>query len=88
MNAIKKGFYSVIPKEIVNIFHSYELDFLFSGQGEIDLEDWKANTIYKGNYHENHPVSINNFIFYNLIEIFILIKLKFLGYQRLLGYND
>jgi len=58
VNSIKKGFYSIIPKEIISIFHSHELDFLFSGQGEIDLQDWKANTIYKGTYNENDPVFI------------------------------
>lgn len=64
---MKKGFYSIIPKEITNIFHSYELDFVFSGQSEIDLVDWKANTIYKGDYNENHPVFVNlnlKFFFY------------------------
>ena len=53
---MKKGFFSIMPREIIRIFHSYELDFLFSGQDEIELLDWKANTIYKGNYNENHPV--------------------------------
>jgi hypothetical protein len=29
---------------------------MLSGQNEIDLKDWKENTIYKGNFNENHPV--------------------------------
>ncbi len=56
IESLKKGFYSVIPIEIINIFDYYEVDYLFSGQGDIDLSDWKSNTIYKGKYHENHPV--------------------------------
>lgn len=57
VESLKRGFYSVIPKEIINTFYYYELDYLFSGQREIDILDWRANTIYKGKYHENHPVN-------------------------------
>ena len=29
---------------------------MLSGQDDIDLNDWKENTIYKGGYNENHPL--------------------------------
>ena len=29
---------------------------MLSGQDDIDLKDWKENTIYKGSYNENHPM--------------------------------
>ena len=32
------------------------MNFLISGQDIIDINDWKENTNYKGNYNANHPV--------------------------------
>jgi E3 ubiquitin-protein ligase HUWE1 len=58
VDAIMNGFYSIIPYDVVSIFTPEEFDFLLSGQSEIDLNDWKCNTIYKGFYNENHPVRI------------------------------
>jgi E3 ubiquitin-protein ligase NEDD4 len=55
-SALLAGFRSLIPADIISIFNIEELDFLLSGQGEIDLSDWKSNTIYKGLYSENHKV--------------------------------
>ena len=40
----------------IHIFDVNELDFMFSGQIEINIEDWKNNTIYKGQYHKNNKV--------------------------------
>lgn len=56
IDALIKGFRSLIPEEIIGIFTPEEFDFLISGQSEIDINDWKANTVYKGYYNENHPV--------------------------------
>lgn len=58
MDAIIKGFNSLIPNEIVKIFSPEEFDLLLSGQNTIDLKDWKNNTIYKGFYTEKHPVNL------------------------------
>lgn len=52
-----KGFFSVIDKSIIKIFTVDELDFIISGQLDIDINDWKQNTIYKGHYNSNHKVS-------------------------------
>jgi hypothetical protein len=43
--------------DIVKIFSLEEFDFLISGQNQIDINDWRANTIYKGMYSESHKVS-------------------------------
>ena len=56
MDKIKEGFYSVIKDDIIGQFYtSRELDFEIVGFKIIDLKDWKANTVYKGVYNENHP---------------------------------
>jgi hypothetical protein len=57
ISALLSGFRSLIPNEIISIFNVEEFDFLISGQGEIDLIDWKLNTQYKGVYNENHKVN-------------------------------
>lgn len=36
------------------IFDSKQLELLLSGTAEIDIEDWRENTEYKGGYYEDH----------------------------------
>ena len=52
----QKGIYSLIGKDIQGVFSVEELNFLLSGQDNIDINDWKENTVYKGAYNPNHPV--------------------------------
>ena len=55
MDKIKEGFYSVIQDDIIGKFYtSRELDFEIVGFKIVDLQDWKKNTIYKGEFNENH----------------------------------
>jgi len=56
IDALIDGFRSLIPLDIIQIFNPKELDFIISGQNTIDLEDWKQNTFYKGDFHEMHKV--------------------------------
>ena len=50
------GFYSVIPSEIVSVFDIHELDFLLTGVPELNLHDWKQNTVYRGEFTATHKV--------------------------------
>ena len=52
---IRKGFCELLGNKICKIFKPEDFNFIISGQSEIDLDDWKKNTIYKGHYNENHP---------------------------------
>ena len=52
----QKGLFSVIDQDARGVFSVEELNFLITGQENIDLNDWKENTIYKGVYNQNHPV--------------------------------
>ena len=56
IKAIQKGIYSIFEGVLEGVFSVEELAFLLSGQDNIDLNDWKENTIYKGCYNPNHPV--------------------------------
>ena len=52
----QKGLYSLLGTDVKGVFSVEELNFLISGLDDIDLNDWKENTIYKGDYNENHPM--------------------------------
>lgn len=45
--ALQKGFYEVVPANLLKMFDEKELELIIGGIGKIDLEDWKANTKLK-----------------------------------------
>lgn len=49
------GFNELIPQELVNVFDERELELLIGGLSEIDIEDWKKHTDYRG-YQESDQV--------------------------------
>ncbi|RKF60978.1 E3 ubiquitin-protein ligase RSP5 [Erysiphe neolycopersici] len=49
------GFHELIPSELVNVFDERELELLIGGIAEIDVEDWKKHTDYRG-YTESDEV--------------------------------
>lgn len=53
---IQKGLFSILGDGIQGVFTEEEMNFMISGQDDIDLRDLKENIIYKGEYNENHPV--------------------------------
>ena len=50
--SFKTGFFEVIPRELLNVFDERELELLIGGIAEIDVNDWKKHTEYRG-YNEN-----------------------------------
>ncbi|XP_071445980.1 E3 ubiquitin-protein ligase Nedd-4 isoform X4 [Hetaerina americana] len=54
MNAFLDGFSGLIPLALIKIFDENELELLMCGIQNIDVRDWKQNTLYKGEYHPNH----------------------------------
>jgi E3 ubiquitin-protein ligase HUWE1 len=56
LNSFKNGFISIIPLNFIKIFTIEEFNFILSGQTEINLKDWKLNTIYKGDITEKNEV--------------------------------
>lgn len=55
INYIKKGVETLMGDEIRGVFSIEELNFLISGQPQIEINDWQENTVYKGEYNQNHP---------------------------------
>ncbi|EEP80938.1 E3 ubiquitin--protein ligase pub1 [Uncinocarpus reesii 1704] len=58
-NAFIAGFNELIPSDLVNVFDERELELLIGGIADIDVEDWKKHTDYRG-YQEQDEV-IQNF---------------------------
>ncbi|KAI7402356.1 putative E3 ubiquitin-protein ligase, partial [Hortaea werneckii] len=58
-NAFVTGFHELIPADLVNVFDERELELLIGGIADIDVDDWKKHTDYRG-YTENDPV-VQNF---------------------------
>jgi hypothetical protein len=50
-----KGFYEVLPSDLLSVFDYQELELLMCGLPEIDLEDWMRNTEYLGDYKRLGP---------------------------------
>ena len=47
-----RGFYDVVPPDLLSVFDYQELDLLLCGIPEISVEDWRRHTEYLGVYHE------------------------------------
>ncbi|KAH3666134.1 hypothetical protein OGAPHI_004323 [Ogataea philodendri] len=53
--AFMQGFNELIPQELVSVFDERELELLIGGLADIDIEDWKKHTDYRG-YQESDEV--------------------------------
>ncbi len=63
--AFQRGFNSLIKPSMISMMDVDELELFLCGEVVIDVKDWKANTIYKGEYNEGHPVIQN---FWTMVE--------------------
>ncbi|KAK3673756.1 hypothetical protein LTR78_006309 [Recurvomyces mirabilis] len=54
-NAFIAGFHELIPADLVNVFDERELELLIGGIADIDVDDWKKHTDYRG-YTESDAV--------------------------------
>ncbi|KAF9475538.1 hypothetical protein BDN70DRAFT_996350 [Pholiota conissans] len=51
---LSRGFYEIIPKDLITIFNEQELELLISGTPDIDVDEWRAATEYNG-YTSSDP---------------------------------
>ncbi|ORX45978.1 hypothetical protein BCR36DRAFT_332465 [Piromyces finnis] len=54
IEAFLDGFHDIIPHSLISIFNEQELELLISGLPDIDIDDWKNNTVYE-NYSSSSP---------------------------------
>ena len=57
--AFVAGFHELIPADLINVFDERELELLIGGIADIDVDDWKKHTDYRG-YTESDAV-VQNF---------------------------
>jgi len=57
LEALKNGFFEIIPKNINKTFNELDLKYLISGFNDIDVNDWEKNTDYEG-YNKNDKTII------------------------------
>ncbi len=58
MRAFTEGFHDVIGIDVIGIFDEEELELILGGNPNIDIEDWRANTVYSGEYNEKNNVIV------------------------------
>lgn len=56
--AFVEGFHDLIPADLITVFDERELELLIGGIADIDVEDWKKHTDYRG-YTETDEVIAN-----------------------------
>lgn len=56
LNKFCEGFYSLIEPQFLAVFDLDELEFFICGDSELDLNDWKVNTDYRGLYNEHNQM--------------------------------
>jgi hypothetical protein len=56
--AFVEGFHDLIPADLITVFDERELELLIGGIADIDVEDWKKHTDYRG-YTETDEVIVN-----------------------------
>ena len=56
MDEFISAFREIIPFEVTCLFHAHELEMLMCGVQEINLDDWKANTVLRGLEESAKPV--------------------------------
>ncbi|EMR09144.1 hypothetical protein PNEG_02487 [Pneumocystis murina B123] len=54
-NAFQDGFNELIPQELISVFDERELELLIGGITEMDMDDWKKHTDYRG-YTESDEI--------------------------------
>jgi hypothetical protein len=47
MELVSKGFYEIVPKRLVKIFNSNDLQLIICGLETLEISNWKENTVYK-----------------------------------------
>jgi len=54
INGLVYGFNEVVNVKHLNKFSSSDLELALCGTQEVDLEDWRTNTEYRGGYYDSH----------------------------------
>eukprot|EP00948_MAST-09A_sp_MAST-9A-sp1_P001077 g1077.t1 len=56
LNALREGFYELVPYEAIQNFSAEEMKLLLNGRDHIDVDDWYKVTSYSGGYTQDSEV--------------------------------
>jgi E3 ubiquitin-protein ligase NEDD4 len=56
--AFLSGVHDLVPPDLISVFDEKELELLIGGVAEIDMEDWKKNTDYRGYKVDDEPIKL------------------------------
>jgi hypothetical protein len=56
MDAFVAGFHAVLPVQLLSAFEPEDLELLLCGSVDVDVADWRNNTLYKAGYTAQSPV--------------------------------
>jgi E3 ubiquitin-protein ligase NEDD4 len=54
--AFQQGFNEIVPQDLISVFDERELELLIGGLSDIDVDDWKKHTDYKGYSESDHVI--------------------------------
>jgi len=54
--SLVRGLKEMLPLAYLEPFDAQELEWVIAGTPEINIDDWKENTLYWGGYHKNHTM--------------------------------
>lgn len=58
MESICEGLYEIIPPNLLAVFDEKEVELLIGGISEVDIDDWKKYTTYRGYEVTDQPVQL------------------------------
>lgn len=53
---IIRVYFQILDSKLMSRFDAHELELVIAGSVEIDIQDWRMNTVYKSGYSDNHQV--------------------------------
>ncbi|XP_028399184.1 E3 ubiquitin-protein ligase NEDD4-like [Dendronephthya gigantea] len=56
MKKFMEGFNELVPQNQLKMFDERELELLMCGVAVVDIDDWRKNTMYRGEYHDQHSI--------------------------------
>jgi len=56
LHALLAGIYSIVPQHLLFVFDCQELELLLCGLPQIDVQEWRRCTLYRGEYSAEHQV--------------------------------
>jgi hypothetical protein len=61
------GVFEIVPRSLLSVFDFQELELVLYGVPQLDVDEWRRATVYRGCYSPSHPAII---WFWEILESF------------------